>query len=73
MALANSPADKAEVIVPGEWDLRLGSPSKINLFLRIIAKRTDGAFLCALLTSVSMIDIKKTSDIVKLTINLPSP
>lgn len=29
---------------PVEWDLELDSPSKINLFLRIMGKRPDGYF-----------------------------
>ena len=37
--------DASTVVSPDEWDLRLGSPSKINLFLRVMGKREDGTGL----------------------------
>lgn len=38
----DSVRQKGNVVLPGDCDLRLGSPAKINLFLRIIGKRPDG-------------------------------
>lgn len=49
--------DRSKVVLPKEWDLRLGSPSKINLFLRILNKREDGFHdLASLFQSVSLHD-----------------
>lgn len=42
--------EPSSVVNPDEWDLRLGSPSKINLFLRVMGKRPDGKSQNASLT-----------------------
>ena len=43
---ASKPMPEASsVVTPDEWDLRLGSPSKINLFLRVMGKRPDGMLI----------------------------
>lgn len=44
MTASQSIPDASSVISPDEWDLRLGSPSKINLFLRVVGKRKDGKY-----------------------------
>lgn len=49
--------DRTKVVLPSEWDLRLGSPSKINLFLRVMGKRPDGYHeLASLFQSISLHD-----------------
>lgn len=41
----NQLSERSRTTIPKEWDLRLCSPSKINLFLRIMGRRPDGAFI----------------------------
>eukprot|EP00178_Gracilaria_changii_P014181 TRINITY_DN401_c0_g1_i13.p1 TRINITY_DN401_c0_g1~~TRINITY_DN401_c0_g1_i13.p1 ORF type:complete len:353 (-),score=38.81 TRINITY_DN401_c0_g1_i13:2650-3708(-) len=49
--------DEKSVVSPDEWDLRLGSPCKINLFLRVMGKREDGFHeLASLFQSISLHD-----------------
>lgn len=42
---------------PGDWDATFFSPSKINLFLRVIGKRPDGFHDLASLFQVLMINV----------------
>jgi 4-diphosphocytidyl-2-C-methyl-D-erythritol kinase len=50
-------ADAAAAEEAAKWDLQLGSPSKINLFLRILARRDDGFHdLASLFQAVSLHD-----------------
>ncbi|CAN8069031.1 unnamed protein product [Agarophyton chilense] len=58
MTASKSLPDEKTVVSPDEWDLRLGSPSKINLFLRILGKRPDGFHeLASLFQSISLYDL----------------
>ncbi|GAB0491026.1 hypothetical protein MMPV_002269 [Pyropia vietnamensis] len=41
-AAAAEEEDEEEPYVGGEWDLRLVSPAKINLYLRVMRRREDG-------------------------------
>lgn len=41
-AAAADEEDEDEPYVGGEWDLRLASPAKINLYLRVMRRRDDG-------------------------------
>lgn len=41
-AAAAAEEDEEEPHVPGVWDLRLASPAKINLYLRVMRRRDDG-------------------------------
>lgn len=57
MSVEPSTANKSDVAGTKAWDLTLISPSKINIFLRIVRKRPDGFHdLASLFQSISLHD-----------------